>query len=364
MRNLLATLAAAVLLAGCGVPGAPLPPSLDLPQPPGDLAATRKADKVTLSWTVPEKTTDGALVKHAGATRICRGTEAVLGQCAAIATVPAGAQPGQRVTYTDTLPTEYQQQHPTEFAAYAVEVENTRGRSAGLSNQVRVPLAPTLAAPAGLSGTVTAEGVVLTWQGPADYRAAAGVGHVYRIYRREENGERDVVVGEQIVANEPQGRLVDRNFEWEKRYRYRVTPLTRVTQSGEVLEIEGEDSQPVTVLAHDSFPAAVPGGVQAVYSGLAREKFIDLTWAPNTDADLAGYNVYRREEGGAAVKISPQPVSTPAFRDANLQPGRTYYYSVSSVDLRGNESARSPEAREQVPASGAPPGALLQGQIQ
>ena len=46
---LLALIGAALLLAGCGAPGAPQPPSLQLPSPVADLAATRKGDKVTLS---------------------------------------------------------------------------------------------------------------------------------------------------------------------------------------------------------------------------------------------------------------------------------------------------------------------------
>jgi hypothetical protein len=350
MRTLLATLAAALVLAGCGVPGAPLPPSLDLPQPPGDLKATRKADRVTLTWTAPAKTTDGALVKHVGEIRVCRGL-AMMDRCAeAVGDLQPGFfQPGGPASYINTLSPEFQRQDPTGFVTYAVEVLNTRGRSGGLSNQVRVPLAPTLAAPTSLRAAAAAEGVLLSWNGPADYRPAVGVGQSYRVYRREENARQDVVVGEVAVSTEPQVRFVDRNFEWERRYTYRVTPLTRLEQYGEVLEIEGEDAAPVTLLAHDSFAPAVPSGVQAVYSGLAQQKFIDLTWAPNTDADLAGYSVYRREEGTAPAKISGAPVTTPAFRDADLQPGRTYFYSVSAVDLRGNESARSPETSEQVP---------------
>jgi len=72
-------------------------------------------------------------------------------------------------------------------------------------------------------------------------------------------------------------------------------------------------------------------------------------WAPVTDADLAGYNVYRHEEGGQAVKINSELVKTPAFRDSNVAAGKKYFYSVSAVDLRGNESARSEEASESVP---------------
>jgi fibronectin type 3 domain-containing protein len=39
----------------------------------------------------------------------------------------------------------------------------------------------------------------------------------------------------------------------------------------------------------------------------------------------------------------------PAFRDAQVVSGKNYFYSVSAVDLRGNESARSEETSESVP---------------
>jgi len=42
-------------------------------------------------------------------------------------------------------------------------------------------------------------------------------------------------------------------------------------------------------------------------------------------------------------------VNTPAFRDTDVASGKTYTYSVSAVDVRGNESAPSEEASEAVP---------------
>jgi fibronectin type 3 domain-containing protein len=89
--------------------------------------------------------------------------------------------------------------------------------------------------------------------------------------------------------------------------------------------------------------------LQAVYSGPGQQAFIDLLWSPVTDADLAGYNLYRRENGSPSVKINSDLVKTPAYRDATVASGKTYFYSVSAVDERGNESARSEEARESVP---------------
>jgi len=97
------------------------------------------------------------------------------------------------------------------------------------------------------------------------------------------------------------------------------------------------------------FPPAIPSGLQAVFSGPGQKLFIDLVWAPVADVDLDGYNVYRREEGTAAVKVNLGLVKTPAYRDENVASGRRYLYSVSAMDVRGNESARSEETGENVP---------------
>ena len=76
---------------------------------------------------------------------------------------------------------------------------------------------------------------------------------------------------------------------------------------------------------------------------------MDIVWSPDTSADLAGYNVYRHEEGGQPEKLNAEPVKTPAYRDAAVQSGKKYFYSVTAVDVRGNESAQSEEASESVP---------------
>jgi fibronectin type 3 domain-containing protein len=89
--------------------------------------------------------------------------------------------------------------------------------------------------------------------------------------------------------------------------------------------------------------------VQAVASGVGQPAFVDLTWAPNTEPHLAGYNVYRREEGQQPAKINDELVKTPTFRDCGVASGHKYFYSVTAVDLRGNESPRSSEASESVP---------------
>jgi hypothetical protein len=350
-----------VWLVGCASPGAPQPPSLQLPRPVDDLAATRKGDRVLLTWTPPTQTSDHANIKHAGPTEICRSTNVkpMLNCGQPVATVndaqvehwTKGSMVARR-DYTDTLPASLIAQNPLGFATYALDDLNARGKSAGLSNQVKVPLAPTLPAPAGLQAKVTADGVLLGWTEPTVAAANPALSYLYRVFRQTEGQEKkpEVIVGE-VPVSAGLTSFLDRNIEWEKNYVYRIAPITRVQQaSGEPIEVEGDDSPQITVFAHDVFPPAAPTGLQAVYSGVGQKPFIDLTWAPNLESDLAGYNVYRHEAGGTPVKINPELVKTPSFRDSSVEPGHVYYYSVSAVDQRGNESGRAEETSEGVPS--------------
>jgi hypothetical protein len=172
--------------------------------------------------------------------------------------------------------------------------------------------------------------------------------YVFRIMRRQQGSAQPISVGQVRPGNEAMV-LVDHGIEWEKQYDYWVTPITLWQSGSQKGEVEGEDSPIATIIAHDIFPPATPSGLQAVFSGLLERPFIDLTWTPNSDEDLAGYNVYRHVGNDPPVKINPELVKTPAFHDARVQPGMKYFYSVSAVDLRGNESPKSGEASETVP---------------
>jgi len=371
-----ATLAAILLLlTGCGLPGAPQPPSLHLPRPVGDLQATRKGDRVQLTWKAPRVTTDGERLRNPGVTRICRSAQPTLpasqppmppADCTQVAEVPAtsGAQAPAKsaaeASYSDTLPAELQQQQPAGAAIYSIEVLNDAGRGAGMSNAVAVPLAPTPPPPAQLLAQVTKDGPVISWVEDINTRqppaTAVGITYGFRLSRREKDKPNlaPVVVPSESAFVSPQLRqpnenLLDFSAEWEKTYLYWVTPVTTLKHADSSLEIEGADSPQVEVFVHDVFPPATPAGVQAVFSAEGTQRFIDLTWRPGLEADLASYNVYRREANGAAQKINSQAVKAPAFRDANVAGGHTYLYSVSALDLRDNESARSAEASETVP---------------
>jgi hypothetical protein len=359
--GLLAVLAPAAVWLGCGTPGAVQLPSLNLARPAQDLSASRKGDKVTLDWTLPRKNTDRTLVqlKHLGNTLICRqpGTTP-MGSCQAVGSVtpPKGPERKKdepertiRLQFTDTLPPQLGQQNPAGFVMYAVEIMNDKNRSAGLSNQVAIAVAPTIAPPPEVRATVTADGVRVSWS-EADVPAAPrGLSYRDRIERRPANSGGYLALGDVDAAS--QCSYLDEGFEWETNYEYRITSVTVVNTNGHEAAVEGADSAAAEIFTRDIYPPAQPGGLQAVYSSVGQKPFIDLTWAPNMERDLAGYNVFRSSDHGQSYqKLNSQLVTVPSFRDQDVQPGIMYGYRVSAVDLRGNESARSEPTSEEAPA--------------
>lgn len=351
-RTLLA-LAAPLMLAACATMAPPQPPSLDLPKPPSDLRASRKGDRVVLTWTPPTTTTDRQSIRTLGATEICRSVAGEMRNCG----TPIGKLPGGDIipskkqapaSYTDSLSSNVESSDPSDFATYAVQVLNTEVRSAGLSNQVHVPLTRALPPPQDFQAQVAKQGVVLNWEANVQ-SPPARVRYVFRLFRQAA-GQQQTTIGEVAAGSDASYSFTDSQIEWEKTYEYWAEAVTLISQPGKPdVQVEGDDTPSVKAYAHDVFPPAVPSGLQAVFSGPGQQPFIDLVWAPVSDIDLAGYNVYRRTEGTSAIKINTELVKTPAYRDANVEPNSRYYYSVTAVDLRANESAKSEEANESVP---------------
>ncbi|MDR3752203.1 MAG: fibronectin type III domain-containing protein [Terracidiphilus sp.] len=352
-----------VALAGCGMPGAPLPPSLQLPGRVGDLSAVRTGNQVVLSWSMPKRDTDKVPLKGNVAVRICRD-ESVAAGCSAVATLQVA--PDADGAFTDTLPPALAEGAP-RVLIYFVELDNRKGRTAGLSNGAQVLAGEAPAAVDGLAAEMRRDGVLLRWAPEPPDTAPVAVQLVRKLVSppapapsrstegplapRPEPLERTLLVepGPQL------GRALDSSIQFGETYEYRAQRVARVTVNGETLELAGPLSGAVRIAAVNVFPPAVPRGLAAVATAGAEGAgpAIDLNWQPGTEADLAGYVVYRREAGKPESnwqRISPaQPVAAPYYHDANVQSGHTYMYAVGAVDQQGHESARSAETEETVP---------------
>ncbi len=342
----------AISLSGCGTPGAPQPPSLYLPVPVTDLSATRAGNRVSLSWTVPKKSTDKLILKDSVTVRVCR--QETKSTC-----VNAGTEllaPGADATWNETLPASVDEGAPRKLS-YFVELKNRNGRSAGLSNSAvvlaGVPPSPVI----GLRVEMRKQGAVLHWI-PNDEEAPVRLQRKLLTPPATKPREGlatpppEPVEKNLLIEDVMQGQALDKSVHFGETYEYRAQRIRRVTLDGKTLELAGELCPPVQIEAADVFPPAVPMGLVAVVTRgeNGAETAIDISWEPDTEPDIAGYRVYRREGDAVWERISPaEPVVGPAFHDVHVQAGHAYSYTVSAIDQGGHESARSAETQETVP---------------
>jgi len=339
-------LCAVLLAAGCASPGVPQPPSLHLPKPVGDLQAQRVGDAVELRWTMPATTTDGLVLAGQSSVTVCRSAGVVV--CLPVQRFTA--MPKARVEIADQLPAELLQQAP-QVVRYEVQVCNAAGRSAGASNAAYTASGIAPMPVSGVKARLVAHGVELSWQKSDDANAQILV--VRRLMESKTAktkteaapnplAEKQPMV-EILRAREDAGGTVDAGAIVGNEYEYTVQRVHVVTLDSRAIETRSDPSEPVNVEMRDVFPPVAPHGLTLAVPvrGADGNYGVDLAWEANTEADLGGYIVYRRDGSDPAMPLTAQPLTAPAFHDAGLIAGHKYAYSISAMDKSGNESARS-----------------------
>lgn len=306
------TRAAALLcilwLAGCAYVGPPKPPALYIPTRITDLRAAEYGDQIVVQFTIGALTTDGLALTSVKVVEL----EVAGGGSPRILHVPA-KMPG---------PVDH------DFAAkdwvgkqvtLMVRTTGPKGKASDWSNPVTLAVGAPLATPANLQAVSDPKGVRLTWLGSF----GSGEAGRYRIFR----GSGDAMP--QRLAESDKPEYLDTAVDFGSPYRYFVQALAGELRQSEISAIAG-------VAPMDVFPPGVPAELMAV----AGVNSIELAWQPNTEEDLAGYQVYRSLDGGAAERIAG-PVDAPNFSDRTVEIGKKYSYTITAVDRTGNESARS-----------------------
>ncbi len=102
----------------------------------------------------------------------------------------------------------------------------------------------------------------------------------------------------------------------------------------------------------DTVAPAAPGGLSAA----GGDGKVTLTWATNSESDLAGYNIYRGVTNGLAnSKVNASVVTGSSFIDTNVADDTTYFYVIKAIDTSFNQSAASPEASATTDVGSTPP---------
>lgn len=371
-----AALAASVLaplLASCASPGPPRPPSLHLPEVVTDLSARRTGPTVHLHWTTPSRTTDRLNVPAPMTAEICResspGPESSkpAGQAATpLETVP-GCDSVLRLTVKpgesdadDQLP-DALSSGPARLLRYRVRILNPRGHSAGYSQGTMAPAGATPSSIAVLQATATRNGAELQWQ-PLEPGAWVELDRTQSTAPKpkpapkkkaslslpeNEPAEIHLRAGDDGAQAADPGGTLDRSARRGESYRYTAQRVRMVTLDGHRYDLRSSVSSSIELAMTDRFPPPAPSGLAAIPGTEADASTLDLSWQPSTETDLAGYNVYRREEpSGEFKRITRSAVLGPAFSDTAVTPGHAYTYRVTAIDGSGNEGPPSSEITE------------------
>ena len=369
------TIIVSAFLFGCASPNTPIPRHPTVPVPVGDLSARQVGDTMILNFTLPTTSTDLQPLADIPSVEVYRNTP----QTAAPA-AKSRAKNKSTARLVDTIPSEMIEQYrrtgriefPDKLNAsdltaesgtdltYTVRTRVSRAKASADSNAVAVRVYPPPATIQGLHVTPTETALVLDWsaaQAAAEAGGAKSAGfHIYR-------AEVDPTTAEAAVLNPSQAKLIapeellaqttateyrDMSFQFGHTYWYRV----RAVEQFGPATIESADSIPAVLTAKDIFPPAAPRDLEAVTVATTKEApaSVELTWTINTEADLAGYNVYRNETPEMPwQKLNSELLLVPTFRDISVVPGKSYSYRVGAVDQSGNESRLSSPVEAQVP---------------
>jgi hypothetical protein len=101
--------------------------------------------------------------------------------------------------------------------------------------------------------------------------------------------------------------------------------------------LEGSRSNERSITTGDDPPVA-PVGLLASPA----DSQVTLTWSPNQEQDIAGYNIYRSTISGSSyIRINTTLITTTVYTDSNLTNEITYYYVLRAQDIGGQESPNS-----------------------
>jgi hypothetical protein len=351
-RSLSVGLTALLSIAiGCASPGNPHPPSLKLPEIVTDLSAQRIGDQVELHWTTPTRTTDGLDIVGSLTAELCR--QANPASCTPLPRIAVTPGPSHA---TDQLPPSLTAD-PATLLAYRLQIFNTAGRSAGLSPQIFAAAGAAPPPVQQLHATPTGHAAIMEWQRQST-TASVELDRILASAPRTPPTPAKPKSSLQLAPANPTevrlttppgqpdaGGTTDSSARKGETYTYTAQRVRLVTLNGHSLELRSAKSSPITLTLNDIFPPQTPSGLDAVPSGTGAA--IDLSWEPDTDTDLAGYNVYRQELTtsnqpiGSSQRLTQVPAPGPAFHDATAIAGHRYAYRVTAIDTTGNESLPS-----------------------
>jgi len=339
---------AAFSAAGCAKIGELEPPKARIPKPAADLSARQVSNNVVLSVSLPVQNVDGSAVTTLRSVDVFRLAEdstkgespaaipeaEFLKQAVRILSIPASRFSDylQEKTFLirDGLSAAGEPGKEYPVFRYAVLFVNNKNQAAGLSNEVLIRPVPIPSPPTGLSAEVTENLIRLKWLPPSENMDGSKPARIagYNVYRSEDPRRFPSIPLNPDPAQNP--AYEDRDFQYDRTYYYAVSVVGNIKNP----YAESQLSDVFSTVTRDIFPPLPPEGFTALFDG----KGVVLLWAASASGDVAGYRIYRIEEGTNAR----QPLQSDLITALNYRDGRSDWkgrYGIVAVDTHGNESA-------------------------
>jgi hypothetical protein len=219
----------------------------------------------------------------------------------------------------------------TSLFRYAVLFVNNKDQAAGISNQAWIEPLPIPPAPEGLAAEVSENSIRLKWSAPTRNMDGSEPAHSagYYVYRSQDPEKMPAEPMNSEPVKKPE--YEDRNFQFGRTYYFAI----RIIGSLKNPYAESLLSEVLAVTPMDKFAPAPPENLNAVREGNS----IVLLWAPSSSPDVAGYRIYRREEGASTSRLlEKELIQKLSYRDINADLDKRYEYTIQAVDAYGNAS--------------------------
>ncbi|MCP2605147.1 fibronectin type III domain-containing protein, partial [Candidatus Aminicenantes bacterium AH-873-B07] len=236
---------------------------------------------------------------------------------------------------------------------FGIKVKDSKNKLSELSQLVSIKPGIPPSPPQNVNFSVYEDKILLKWDPPEKNDNSIIDG--YRVYRWNEEKKIPMLLNSLPIK---ETSFEDRNFIYDKKYFYVIRSITYPPvfyiplpypflffntyfhKKEELFNsiIESENSNIIEIIPKDTFPPKAPQGLVAIPG----KKVITLMWDPNIERDLEGYRVWRKTEFEKEFSLlTLKPILNNSYRDEMLEENLTYYYYVTAIDKKKNESEKS-----------------------
>ncbi|PJJ58678.1 fibronectin type III domain-containing protein [Hymenobacter chitinivorans] len=300
------------------------------PLPPHEVRAAPVPGGIRLRWLPGDKFTKGYYVYRAA------GPAAKL-------TLVGALRPHQEKAAEQVFVDSSRTLQPAVRYRYAVQAENSSHRPSIYSDTVETTAGVKRPVATAAHALAPVAGAEAQWENgrPVVRWQAAPEAAFYEVSRRVEGQPQfqRLPLGPRMPGSRTERRplaqagFCDSTARPGQSYEYEIVSLDE----------QGRRSTPARLSLRAAETAAAPATLTAAAVG----KTVELRWA--AEAAAPQYRVYRYEPGAKPQAVATVAASPATYRDATVQPRRTYFYYVASLDAQRREAARSEPIGVRVP---------------